>query len=71
MIPPPQWKVKHDIEKILDFILCYVLLKIVLLRDFVNLLHKIQFNNLCMNMWLSSLNIFQENQFFEIKRKNI
>ena len=27
----------------------------------------IQFNTLCINMWLSSLNIFEKNQFYEIK----
>ena len=51
--------------------LCVIKNCLVLLRNFVNLLHKIQFDSLYINIWLSSLNIFQENQFFEIKRKNI
>ena len=29
----------------------------------------IQFNSFHINMWLSSLNIFKENQFHEIKKK--
>ena len=35
-----------------------------------NLIYEIQFNSLYINMWLSSLNIFEENQFYEkIKRE--
>ena len=36
-----------------------------------NLLNKIQFNSFYINMWLSSLNIFEENQFYDIKKRNI
>ena len=32
------------------------------------LLNKIQFNSFNINMWLSSLNSFEENQFYELKR---
>ena len=32
------------------------------------LLNKIQFNSFHINMWLSSLNSFEENQFYELKR---
>ena len=32
-----------------------------------NLLNTIQLNSLSINMCLSSLNIFEENQFYEIK----
>ena len=39
---------------------------LVLLRNFVN-----NFKSLCINMRLSSLNILEENQFYEIKKKNI
>ena len=35
------------------------------------LLNKIQFNSLYINMWLSSLNIFEENQFYEIKKEKL
>ena len=34
-----------------------------------NLFNNIQFNSLYINMWLSSLNIFEENQFYEIKKE--
>ena len=34
-----------------------------------NLFNKIQFNSLYINMWLSSLNIFEENQFYKIKKE--
>ena len=44
----------------------------LVLRNFVNKpVNKIQFNSLYINMWLSPLNIFEENQFYEIKKKNI
>ena len=33
------------------------------------MLNKIQFSRLYINMCLSSLNIFEENQFYEIKKK--
>ena len=38
---------------------------LVLLRNFIkkNMLNKIQFNTLYINIWMSSLNIFEENQF--------
>ena len=43
---------------------CYVLL-----RNFVkNLSNKIQFNSLNINIRLPSLNIFEENQFCEVKK---
>ena len=35
------------------------------------MLNKIQFNSFYINMRLSSLNIFEENQFYEIKKRNI
>ena len=35
------------------------------------LLNKIQFNSFYINMWLSSLNIFEENSLYETKKKNI
>ena len=35
------------------------------------MLSEIQVNGLHNNMWLSSLNIFEENQFHEIKKRNI
>ena len=63
----------HYVEKFIDFILCHVLLDIALfffLRNFTNK-YKIQFNSFYINMWLSSLNIFEENQFYEIKKRNI
>ena len=31
--------------------------------------NKIQFNSLYINMWLSSLSIFEENKFYKIKRE--
>ena len=30
-----------------------------------------QFNSLFINVWLSSLNISEENQFYKIKKRNI
>ena len=33
--------------------------------------NKIQFNSLNINMWLSSLSIFEENKFYKIKKRNI
>ena len=33
-----------------------------------NLLNKIQFNSLHINIWFSSLNIFEENEFYENKK---
>ena len=48
---------------------CVIKNCLVLLRNFEkNLLNKIQFNNLSINMWLSSINIFEENQVYEIKK---
>ena len=45
---------------------------LVLLKNFCKqTLNKIQFNSFYINMWLSSLNIFEENQFYEIKKRNI
>ena len=35
-----------------------------------NLSYKIQFNSLYIDMWLSSINVFEENSF-EIKKRNI
>ena len=54
--------------------LCHVLLEIILFYEetlWTNLLNKIQFNRLYSNMWLSSLNVFEENQFYDIKKRNI
>ena len=48
---------------------CVIKIHLVL-RNFVNKptdLNKIQFNSFYINMWLSSSNIFEENQFYEIK----
>ena len=36
-----------------------------------NLLSKIPIDNLYINMWFSSLHIFEENEFNEIKKRNI
>ena len=45
---------------------------LVLLRNFVkNMLNKIQSISLYINMWMSSLNIIEENQFYNIKKGNI
>ena len=33
-----------------------------------NLLNKIQFSSLHTNMWLSSLNVFEENEVYEVKK---
>ena len=52
-------------------IACVIKNCIVLLRNFVNKLNKIQFNNFYINMWLSSLHFLEENQFYEIKKRNI
>ena len=72
-----------DVEKFLDFILCQVLLKIVLFYEVIlerNLLNEIQFSPYRVNgtsihwgttLSLSSLNIFEENKFYEIKKRNI
>ena len=57
----------------IDFILDHVLLEIVLCYYKIketNLLNKIQFNSLYINMWFSSLNIFEENEFYGIKKQN-
>ena len=64
----------YGVEKFLDFILCPVLLNIVSFFQEIlptNVLNKIQPNSFYINMWLSSLNIFEENQFYEIKKRNI
>ena len=45
---------------------------LVLLRNFViDMFNKIQFNSLYINMWLSSVSIFEENKFYKIKKRNI
>ena len=45
---------------------------LVLLRNFLkNMLNKIQSISLYINMWMSSLNIIEENQFYNIKKGNI
>ena len=61
-------------REIRDFILCHVLLKTVLFHYEIlktNLLSKIQLNSLNINMWLFLLNVFEENHFYEIKKRNI
>ena len=41
---------------------------LVLLKNYgTNLLNKIQFDSLYINMWFSLLNTFEENEFYEIK----
>ena len=35
------------------------------------MLNKIQFDSLYINMCFSSLNIFDENQFYDLKKRNI
>ena len=41
---------------------------LVLLKNYgTNLLNKIQFESLYINMWFSLLNTFEENEFYEIK----
>ena len=62
-------KLNH-IEKFLisfDAICFYKLRYLEILQT--NLFNKIQFNS--MYMWLSSLNIFEENQFYEMKKRII
>ena len=44
---------------------------VLLINLETNLANKIQFDSLYVNMWLSSLNIFEENQFYKIKKRNI
>ena len=52
----------HDVNKFIDFILCHVIKNcLVLFRNFVNK----------PAMWLFSLNTFEENQFYGIKKRNI
>ena len=52
----------HDVNKFIDFILCHVIKNcLVLSRNFVNK----------PAMWLFSLNTFEENQFYGIKKRNI
>ena len=36
-----------------------------------DVLNKVQLKSLYINMWLSSLSIFEENQFYEIRKRNI
>ena len=36
-----------------------------------SVLNKIQFDSLYINMCFPSLNIFEENEFYEIKKRNI
>ena len=43
---------------------------LVFLRNFVSK-PKIQFNSFYINMWLFSLNVFEENYFCEIKNRSI
>ena len=63
----------HEVKKLLTsfYTICYSKLS-CFIKKFCKITFWIKFNlTTCINMWLSSLNIFEENQFYEIKKKNI
>ena len=63
----------HEVKKFLIsfYTICYSKLS-CFIKKFCKITFWIKFNlTTCINMWLSSWNIFEENQFYEIKKKNI